>query len=76
MTDSQQASGKDSKWIQNLYTTIKSPADELTYYENTANEYEQTLKSLNYSAPDHCMKTLKNFEQKSGLLIEIYSSKI
>ena len=51
--------------IEAVYDT-KTPAEELNHFEEIADEYERTVKALNYTGPQLCIQVLKECEEKTG----------
>ena len=57
-----------SPWMKDLYT-VNNPGEELKYYQQTAEDYERTLRGLKYRGTDILFIALKKFEEKTGSLI-------
>ncbi|XP_075259674.1 uncharacterized protein LOC142351503 [Convolutriloba macropyga] len=54
--------------IEAVYNT-KTPAEELNHFEEIADEYERTVKALNYTGPQLCIQALKKCEEKTGISV-------
>ncbi|XP_075260620.1 uncharacterized protein LOC142352129 isoform X2 [Convolutriloba macropyga] len=57
-----------SPWMKDLYT-VNNPGEELKYYQQTAEDYERTLRGLKYRGTDILFIALKKFEEKTGISV-------
>ncbi|XP_063718999.1 uncharacterized protein LOC134845839 [Symsagittifera roscoffensis] len=58
------------KWLQGLWANSKTVSGEQEYYERSASEYEQIHQTLQWRAPELCMKAIADYEEKSGVKLD------
>ena len=56
---------EDHNWLRGLWSA-KDKNNEHSFYEATADNYENAMAQIEWRAPQLSMKTLENYERTSG----------